>query len=230
MFTLIGEFMWLTFQVDPTPPFPIAHTSPPHLERFTIPGWFMFFWMSAGKNLDFETALQYLDCSLLVLKAKQPFFWGGGGLCSNIDATSAESSDRAALTIRPVLCLMHFVFICSLKQVIIWDVPIQPVTLAFFSALGLPVLLHWIRLTLELGARGISAALKLTSEICRQRGDKGTLKYAFLSQPWYLWHQHSNPLPQTPTLEGICGCLINTNRNKAWSLCPHLLYVFPAIK
>lgn len=172
---------------------------------------------------------------LFFIGSKKPnnHFFGGegeGGLCSNIDATSAESSDRAALTIRPVLCLMHFVFICSLKQVIIRDVPIQPVTLAFFPALGLPVLLHWIRLTLELGARGISAALKLTSEICRQRGDKGTLKYAFLSQPWYLWHQHYNPLPQTPTLEGICGCLINTNRNKAWSLCPHLLYVFPAIK
>lgn len=166
-----------------------------------------------------------------------PFFNGSkspttffGGLHSNIDATSAESSDRAALMIRPVPCLIHFVFICSLKQVIIWDVPIQPVTLVFFPALGSPVLLHWIRLTLELGARGISAALKLTSEICRHRRDKGTLKYAFLSQPWYLWHQHSNPLPQTPTLEGICGCLINTNRNKAWSLCPHLLYVFPAIK
>lgn len=152
------------------------------------------------------------------------------GLRSNIDARSAESSDRAALMIRPVLCLIQFVFICSLKQVIIWDVPIQPVTLPFFSALGLPVLLHWIRLTLELGARGISAALKLTSEICRHRRDKGSRKYAFLPQPWYLWHQHSNPLPQTPTLEGICGCLINTNRNKAWSLCPHLLYVFPAIK
>lgn len=153
---------------------------------------------------------------LMVVKAQEHFFW--------------ESSERAALMIRPVLCLIQFVFICSLKQVIIWDVPIQPVTLPFFPALGLPVLLHWIRLTLELGARGISAALKLTSEICRHRRDKGTLKYAFHSQPWYLWHQHSNPLPQTPTLEGICGCLINTNRNKAWSLCPHLLYVFPAIK
>lgn len=76
----------------------------------------MFFRMSAGKNIDFETALQYFYSSLLVLKAEQHFFWG---LRSNITATSAESSDRAALMIRPVLCLMHFVFICSLKQVII---------------------------------------------------------------------------------------------------------------
>lgn len=189
--------------------------------------WFMFFLMSAGKNLDFDTALQYFYCFFNGCKSPRTLFLG---LRSNIDAMSVESSDRAALMICPVLCLIQFVFICSLKQVIIWDVPIQPVTLPFFPALGLPVLLHWIRLTLELGARGISAALKLTSEICRHRRDKGTLKYAFHSQPWYLWHQHSNPLPQTPTLEGICGCLINTNRNKAWSLCPHLLYVFPAIK
>lgn len=61
------------------------------------------------------------------------------------------------------------------------------------------------------------------------QGDKESLKYAVLSRPWYLWHQYSNPLPQTPTLEGICGRLINTNRNKARRLCPHLLYVFPAI-
>lgn len=35
--------------------------------------------------------------------------------------------------------------------------------------------------------------------------------------------------PQTPTLEGICGCLINTNGNKAQKThSPHLLYVSAA--
>lgn len=59
-------------------------------------------------------------------------------------------------------------------------------------------------------------------------GDKESLKYAVLSQPWYRWHQNSNPLPQTPTLEGICGSLINTNRNKAPRLCPPSLYAVPS--
>lgn len=73
---------------------------------------------------------------------------------------------------------------------------------------------------------GGSVPVKLTSEnISTSHGDKESLKYPALSQPLYHWQQHFNPLPRTPTLEGICGCLINTNRNKAWRLCPHFFAV-----
>lgn len=123
-------------------------------------------------------------------------------------------------------------FSCSHKPRLMLNRPMPAVTLPFFYALRLPVLLHWIILTLGRNARGhISNTLSHQWNTQASQGDKETLKYALLSQPWYLWHHYSNPLPQTPTLEGICGCLINRNRNrnKARRLCPHLLYVFSAI-
>lgn len=97
---------------------------------------------------------------------------------------------------------------------------------------GVPVLLHLIIQTLGRHARGhFSNSLTHQWSTQAAHGDKETLKYAVLSQPWYLWHQNSNPLLRTPTLERVCGCLINTSRNKAWRLCPQLLYVclLPAI-
>lgn len=202
----------------------ITYSSPPAVELFTIPGWFMLFWMSAGKNLPWNSSLLFLllfDGSRCPTTRLAFRFW-----CHNCGPHRPCYFSYLLGSV-----LDTFVFLsAALNEWSYKIVPIQPVTLPFFPALGLPVLLRWIRLTLELGARGHISSTQTHQQIRRHCRDKGTLKYAFLSQPWYLWLQHSNPLPQTPTLEGICGCLINTNRNKAWSLCPHLLYVFPAIK
>lgn len=85
----------------------ITYSSPPGVELFTIPGWFMFFWMSAGKNLDFETALWYFCPSWMVLDAPRHFL---GSLRSNFDATTAVLTGRATLKFRSALWLTHFVF------------------------------------------------------------------------------------------------------------------------
>lgn len=117
----------------------ITYSSPPGVELFTIPGWFMLFWMSAGKNLPWNSFLIFV-----LLFGGSRYFFSGLAFwfwCHNCDSL--------------VSVLDTFGFLsAALNEWSYEIVPIQPMTLPFSPALGLPVLLRWIRLSLELGARG----------------------------------------------------------------------------